>query len=199
MSRDALKFTDLNTFLVVMERQGFRGQAQELIYEGDKLPFCSAYLIPLGLLPTAFDMSSVDEFGGSIVQVQEINYLGIEKFYTDFMIYPLSMTGFVELGGVSPVTFATENSEQDRDWKHMTYVINLEDGGGQEFFLTAEGDLINLSTISEQQPQEFKTYKLVSRKIDQIREKYPASCQIYPLERREFDRRQSILQSPPTE
>lgn len=196
MGRDALKFKNLDGFLSVMERQGFSQQAQELIYEKGELPYCSAYLIPVELLPASFDLNRCIEFDGSVTKVQDINYLGTEKFYADFMIYPLSRTGFLELDDVSPLTFATE-TEQERDWKHMIYVINLEDGGGQEFFWTAEGELISLLDQSEGQPQEFKTYKLVERKIDQLREKYPDTCRIYTLERKEFDRRRSVLQTPP--
>lgn len=197
MSREALKFTDLKAFLSVMEEQGFGDQAHAVIYERDKLPYCSAYLIPTELLPTAFDLNKSSLFGGFLTTVQEVNYLGTEKFYTDFMIYPLSLTGFVEVDGVSPITFAADKPEQDRDSKHMIYVINLEDGGGQEFFLTVGGGLINLSTDAEEQPQEFKTFKLVEKKIHQIREKYPATCRIYALDKKEFDNRRALLQTPP--
>ena len=196
MSRQAIKFTNLDGFLSAMDQQGFGKQAQELIYEGEKLPYCSAYLLPLELLPSSFDLARIDAFAGTVTRVQEINYLGTEQFFTDFMVYPLSMTGFVEVDEVSAITFAADQSAQEQDWTHMTYVINLEDGGGQEFFLTMEGSMINLSTVTQEQPQEFKTIKLVSRKMDQIRDKYPATCRIYCLERREFDRRQSVLQPP---
>jgi hypothetical protein len=45
----------------------------------------------------------------------------------------------------------------------MVYVINLEDGGGNEFFFTAEGGLIGLSSDGPEQPQEFRNYKLTAR------------------------------------
>lgn len=196
MSREALKFTNLDAFLSVMEEQGFGQQAHAIIYERDKLPYCSAYLIPTELLPATFDLTQSVVFGGTLTLVKEVNYLGTEAFYTDFMIYPLSLTGYVEVDGVSPITFADNKPEQDRD-KHMIYVINLEDGGGQEFFLTVGGRLINLSAAAEEQPQEFKTFKLVEKKIHQIREKYPATCRIYALDRKEFDNRRSLLQAPP--
>ena len=194
MSREALKFTNLDAFLSVMEEQGFGQQAHAIIYERDKLPYCSAYLIPTELLPAAFDLTKSSFFGGTLTSVQEVNYLGTETFYTDFMIYPLSLTGFVEVDGVSPITFADDKQERD---KHMIYVINLEDGGGQEFFLTVGGGLINLSTEADEQPQEFKTFKLVEKKIHQIREKYPATCRIYALDKKEFDNRRDLLQTPP--
>ena len=196
MSREAVKFTDLEAFLSVMDEQGFGQQAHSIIYERDKLPYCSAYLIPIELLPATFDLTKSSLFGGILTSVQEVNYLGTETFYTDFMIYPLSLTGFVEVDDVYPVTFADDKPEQDRDSKHMIYVINLEDGGGQEFFLTLGGRLINLSSVAEEQPQEFKTFKLVEKKILQIREKYPATCRIYALDKKEFDSRRALLQTP---
>lgn len=194
MSREALKFTDLEAFLSVMEEQGFGDQAHAVIYERDRLPYCSAFLIPTELLPVTFNLEHSSLFGGSLTNVEEINYLGTEKFYTDFMIYPLSMTGFVEVDGISPITFAADKQERD---KHMIYVINLEDGGGQEFFLTVGGNLISLTTAGEEQPQEFKTYKLVEKKIHQIRDKYPATCRMYALDKKEFDNRKALLQTPP--
>ncbi|WP_018619758.1 hypothetical protein [Spirosoma luteum] len=196
MSREALKFTDLDAFLSVMEEQGFGQQAHAIIYERDKLPYCSAYLIPTELLPATFDLTMSPIFGGTLTCVQEVNYLGTETFHTDFMIYPLSLTGFVEVDGVSPITFADDKQERD---KHMIYVINLEDGGGQEFFLTVGGGLINLSTDADEQPQEFKTFKLVEKKIHQIRDRYPATCRIYALDKKEFDNRRVLLQAPPGE
>lgn len=196
MSREALKFTDLEAFLSVMEEQGFGDQAHAIIYERNKLPYCSAYLIPTELLPVTFDLEKSSLFGGSLTIVEEINYLGTEKFYTDFMIYPISLTGFIESDSVSPITFAASKIEQERD-KHMIYVINLEDGGGQEFFLTVGGNLINLSADGDEQPQEFKTYKLVEKKIQQIRGKYPSTCRMYALDKKEFDNRKALLQNPP--
>jgi hypothetical protein len=79
----------------------------------------------------------------------------------------------------------------------MIYVINLEDGGGQEFFLTVGGGLITLSSTTEEQPQEFKTFKLAEKRMQQIRQKYPATCRIYALNKKEFDSRRTILQTPP--
>lgn len=195
MNRDALKFTDLDAFLSVVQQQGISQQVEAIIYEEDKLPYCSAYLLPLELLPTTFDLSLAPEFGGSLTKVYEVNYIGTEQFFTDFMIYPLSRIGYVEVDGVSPITFAPDTQEDDQDWKHMIYVINLEDGGGQEFFYTVDGRLVNLATVSDEQPQEFKTHKLVEKKIDQIRERYPPICHLYPVERNEFDQRRSKLQT----
>lgn len=197
MNRDALKFKDLDAFMLIMQQQGFGQQAETIIYEESEPPYCSAYLLPLELLPSALDLSLVAEFGGSLTKVYEVNYIGTEQFYTDFMIYPLSRIGYVEVDGVPPVTFAKNTQEDELDWKDMIYVINLEDGGGQEFFFTVDGRLINLAVASQEQPQEFKTHKLVDKKIDQISDLYPPTCHIYPLERKEFDQRRLKLQITP--
>lgn len=189
MRGEAIKFTDLDAFQSFMEGEGFGQQARAIIYEHGKLPYCSAYLIPVDRLPPAFDLSKSDRFGGTLTEVEPIKYQGTERFYTDFMIYPQSLSGFVEVEEISSFNFADDQTDAET----MIYVINLEDGGGQEFFLTVEGNLVNLSAFSEEQPQEFKAYKLVAKKIDQIREKYPASCQIYGLEQSEFDARRSLL------
>ncbi|GAA4459264.1 hypothetical protein GCM10023189_32670 [Nibrella saemangeumensis] len=198
MKREALKFTDLDLFLTVMEEYGFGRQAEEIIFEEDKLPYCSAYLVPTELLPATFDLNQSARFGGSITHVQEITYSGNEKFYTDFMIYPLSLTGYVEVNGVSALTFA-ETPILDPESAPMIYVINLEDGGGQEFFLAADGSMCKLSLPGEQQPQEFKNYKLAAKKMEQLRDRYPATCQLYVLEQTEFNNRRKILQKPDTE
>lgn len=192
---NALKFKDLDAFMSVMQQLGMSQQAEAIIYEENELPYCSAYLLPIELLPSTFDLSLTTEFGGSVTKVYEVNYIGTEQFFTDFMIYPLSRIGYVEVDGLPPVTFAPKAQENELDWKDMIYVINLEDGGGQEFFFTVDGSLISLSVASEEQPQEFKTHKLADKKIDQIRELYPRNCLIYPVERKEFDQRRSKLQT----
>lgn len=79
----------------------------------------------------------------------------------------------------------------------MIYVVNLEDGGGNEFFLTAEGVLIGLSSDGPEQPQEFRTYKLTAKRIDQLKPRYAATCRLYALERSEFDKRRKALHVAP--
>ena len=79
----------------------------------------------------------------------------------------------------------------------MVYVINLEDGGGNEFFFTAEGGLIGLSSDGPEQPQEFRNYKLTAKRIDQLKPRYPLTCRLYALERRDFDKRRQVLQITP--
>ncbi|GAA4419344.1 hypothetical protein GCM10023187_53560 [Nibrella viscosa] len=199
MKREALKFTDLDLFLSVMEEYGLGKLAEELIYEQDNLPYCSAYLIPTELLPVNFDLSQVNRFGGTLTHVKEAIYTENARFYDDFMFYPFSLTGYVEVNGVSPITFAGDAPTLDPECAPMNYVINLEDGGGQEFFLAADGSMCKLSLPGEQQPQEFKNYKLAAKKMEQLRDKYPATCELYVLEQNEFNNRRKILQKPDTE
>jgi hypothetical protein len=109
------------------------------------------------------------------------------------------LTESVRFGDIiTPLTFAPDLSDEDGDWTQMIYVINLEDGGGQEFYLATNGNLLSLSTPSDEEPQEFRSYKLVAKKMDQLRERYPASCHVYALERKEFDKRRLLLQTPPS-
>lgn len=196
MSRQALKFTDLDAFLNTMHRLGYNGEVTELLYEESNLPFCSAYLLPVDLLPSTFDFDLIQEFGGVITHVQPINFIGTERFYSDFMVYPLSRTGYVELEGNALPTFAPSDLDKE-DELQMIYVINLEDGGGNEFFLTVGSGLVSLTSNGPEVPQEFKTSKLADKKIDQIRDKYPATCSIYVLEKTEFETRRKQLLPPP--
>ncbi|MVM33885.1 hypothetical protein GO755_27865 [Spirosoma sp. HMF4905] len=76
----------------------------------------------------------------------------------------------------------------------MNYVINLEDGGGKEFFLSADGKLIGLTDPGNEQPQEFKILRQALKKREELRPKYPPICRIYALEIGEFNNRRQILQ-----
>lgn len=194
MNRDAVKFTDLDTFLSVMEERGCNGELKNFIFEHNKPPYCSAYFIPVHHLPESFALESIDEFGGTIAQVEAIHYIGTERFTSDFMIFPVSLTGYIEIGIPRPTTFARQMVPANWTTGEMNYVINLEDGGGKEFFLSVAGGLIGLSSVVPEQPQEFKTYKLTARRIDQLKSRYPATCQLYAVERREFDNRRRMLQ-----
>jgi len=197
MNRDAIKFTDLNSFLSTVDENGFNGEIKDFIFEKGQPPYCSAYFIPVHQLPESFDLESIDEFGGTIAQVEEIHYLGTERFTTDFMIFPLSLIGYVEVCIPAPTNFVQDMVPTNWTSGEMNYVINLEDGGGQEFFLTAAGKLVGLRAVSQDQPQEFKNYKLAAKKISQITEKYPPTCQLYVVERREFEARRKVLQVTP--
>ncbi|GAA4464793.1 hypothetical protein GCM10023189_44540 [Nibrella saemangeumensis] len=79
----------------------------------------------------------------------------------------------------------------------MIYVINLEDGGGIEFFFAkGSGKLIKMADQSPEEPQEFRTFKLAWKKVNEYRQKYPAVCQLYVVDRKEFNNRRQILQTP---
>ena len=195
MSRDALKFTDLDAFFKVVEGMGFNGELKELIYEQGKLPYCSAYLIPIDLLPITLDSTQCSLFGGSFTVIEDIRYLGTERFATDFMIYPLSRTGFLEVDSFGQGTAAPYNPFDDPEGTHMNFVINIEDGGGKEFYLSQNSNLISLTDASTEEPQIFKTAKQVNKQIDILRAKYSEACQVYALERHEFDTRRTNLQA----
>jgi|GEM_PF-2204871 len=94
------------------------------------------------------------------------------------------------------ISFAMDRSAKQTATIQMTYVINIEDGGGKEFYLAPDGRLIALATNDPQEPQEFKAIKLALKKIDQLRPKYPAVCRIYAVERVEFNDRRKLLQKP---
>ena len=193
MNQDALKFTDLDSFFKAAEGMGFNGSLKDLLYEQDRLPYCSAYLIPIDLLPASFDLTARSRFGGTLTRVEEIHYLGTEQFTTDFMIYPLSLTGYVEIDSCNPTTFAETNLDEDPEGNDMNFVINIEDGGGKEFYLTQLGNLIALTDHSDDEPQVFKSAKQVNKQIDLLRQKYSEACQVYALEQHEFDARRTNL------
>jgi hypothetical protein len=192
MSRDALKFTDLNTFLSLTEELRLDGRVTDLLYEGGKLPYCSAFFIPLDLLPESFDYTKLSLFGGTITKIDPIRYLGTERFTTDFMIYPLSLRGYVEVQTAGYTTFDQTNPFDDPEGTDMNFVINIEDGGGKEFFLAQNGNLVSLLD-TDQEPQIFKTAKQVDKQMDLLRQKYSEACQVYGLEYAEFEARRKQL------
>lgn len=193
MNREAIKFTDLDAFFNVMEGFGYNGEVKKLIYEQDKLPYGSAYLVPTQSLPETFDLDAIGLFGGSLTCVQDINYIGTERFATDFMIYPLSMVGYVEVETPTRSTFAPSKSEHDWTEGEMVYLINIQDGTGHEFYLTTNGTMASLSAKDDQKPQEFKTYKQVNKQLEALRPKYPKTCRVYFVERREFEEKRKAL------
>lgn len=201
MNRDAVKFTDLDTFLSIMERMGYNGEIKDLIYEQGKLPYCSAYFVPTDLLPDTLyiDNDTLDQFGGTLAKVEEIRYLGFEEFTTDFMVFPLSLRGYVEVRIATPVTFAPETIQNKWTTGEMIFIINLEDGGGKEFYLTQSGRFVGLTDRSDEEPQPFKTLKQAGKRMDQLRERYPETCRIYTTEQRDFDARRKLLQGSTTE
>ena len=201
MNRDAVKFTDLDTFLAVMEGFGYNGEIKDLIYEDNKAPYCFAYFVPTDLLPDTLQVDSemLNRFGGTLARVEEFRYLGVEEFTTDFMVFPLSLRGYVEVRTIAPITFAPETIQNKWTAGEMVFIINLEDGGGKEFYLTQSGRFVGMADRNEEEPQPFKTLKQASKRVDQLRERYPETCRLYTTEQRDFEARRKILQTPPTE
>lgn len=193
MNRDALKFTDLEAFIEAIEGMGFNGEVTDLIYEQGKLPYGTAYFVPTYLLPPTFDLDIIDQFGGAITKVEKIRYLGTEQFEADFMIFPLSMVGYIEIDSPAPINLVPDTALIDWTTGEMIFVINLEDGGGKEFYLAATGNLIGLSDQATEEPQLFKTHKQVNKQMDLLRQKYAQTCQIYAVDQREFDARRKVL------
>lgn len=196
MNREALKFTDLESFFEVIKGMGYNGEISRLIYEQGKLPYCSAYFIPTHLLPANFNYESLSQFDGKLAQVEEIQYLGIEDFHADFMIFPISLTGYVEVDSKAVSTFVSDTSVVDWSKGEMNFVINVKDGGGKEFLLTAEDTLVGLTDPNPGEPHIFKTHKQVSKQLDQLRQKYPKTCQVYALEKRDYEARRQTLLNP---
>ena len=196
MNREALKFTDLESFFEVIEEMGYNGEISSLLYEQGKLPYCTAYFIPTHLLPNDFNFDAIDQFNGRLAQVEEIQYLGIEKFNADFMIFPVSLTGYVEVDFVGPVTFVPEASVVDWSKGEMNFVINVKDGGGKEFLLTAQGTLVGLTEPNQGEPHIFKNHKQVTKQLDLLRQRYPKTCQVYGIEKREYEARRQVLLNP---
>ncbi len=194
---DALKFTDLDAFIETVQGMGFNGEITSLIYEGGKLPYCTAYFVPTHLLPSAFDLNAIDQFGGTIAKVTQIQYLGTEEFDADFMIFPLSRVGYIEVDSTEPSNFVPESALFDWTTGEMVYVINIEDGGGKEFFLTQNGTLVGLADQSQEEPQIFKTHKQVNKQLESLRQKYPQTCQVYAVDHREFEARRKALSENP--
>lgn len=92
------------------------------------------------------------------------------------------------------ISFAADRSAKPTTSMPMVYVINIEDGGGKEFFLSVEGKLVSLDSTDNQEPQEFKAIKLALKKMDQLRPNYPPVCRIYAVERNDFNSRRQLLQ-----
>ena len=84
---------------------------------------------------------------------------------------------------------------QDEEILDLSFVINLEDGAGREFYLTEDHAFINLTESELKGPLNIQTYSELSRILNQLKHKYPASCHVYALERNEFDQRRERLQT----
>lgn len=194
MIRNAVKFTDLNSFLDHIDRKGWNGEVTGLLFEDGRRPYCSAYFIPTDKLPQGFDLDDIDDFGGTFAKVKEFTYVGTERFVVDFMVFPQSLCGYVEVDSDSSITFADDTSTNDGS--DMNFVINLQDVAGQEYYLAADGKMINLASTETDEPLLLKTNKQVTKQIANLREKYPQTCRITAVERRDFEDRRKIVQHP---
>jgi len=78
----------------------------------------------------------------------------------------------------------------------MIYVINLEDGGGQEFYLNTEGAFTPLASSNPIPAQTFRSFGLMMKRLAQLRSSYSSSCQLYGVEQSEFEERRQVVRLP---
>ena len=83
------------------------------------------------------------------------------------------------------------------DIEEMAYVINLEDGTGREFYVSESVALVALDAPDDTPPLVCKTHKQVEKQLGTLRQQYPATCQLYALEKGEFEERREELRQPP--
>lgn len=95
--------------------------------------------------------------------------------------------------GCPSTIFTFETNEYELG--EMIYVINLEDGAGKEFFVTADNRLIALTAETSEEPGQFKTIRQAKKRIDQLRPQYAAVCKLYPLELRDMEIRRDALRT----
>lgn len=81
------------------------------------------------------------------------------------------------------------------DPEGINFVINLDDGMGKEFYLTPNGNLVDLSDSDSSPPQTLQTDTEVVTLLRQLRGKYPASYRFYAVEFGEFQDRREARQS----
>lgn len=79
----------------------------------------------------------------------------------------------------------------------MAFVINLVDAIGREYYLSEPGKMVPLDQPSEEPPKVLTLTKRVEKILDELRPNYPANCQVYAVERKEFEKRRQLLQNPP--
>lgn len=190
MIQEALKFKDIDTFFSVATKQGFNGEIKALLYERDTPPYGSAYFIPTDNLPDSFDLTIIDQFGGSLTCVQPFNYLGTERFIEDYMVFRPSLTGLIEIS--DPDRFICGHNAKNWDTVEMLHYIILEDGGGKEFFLNTVGKFVPLENTTEE-PQTYKAYKQAIKKANSLRPQYAANCSVFTLEQNELDIRRKQI------
>ncbi len=189
MNREAIKFKDLNGFLSVTTKMGFNGEIKALLFEEGEPPYCTAYFVPTNLLPSTFDMQAIGEFGGSITEVEDFHYIGPDDPSRDFMVFPKSSVGYLEVESAPEGISTPEWLYNTAAIGEMVYVINLEDGGGQEFYLSTANTLVRLGLPDQEPPKQFKTHRQVNKQLDEMRAKYLPTCQVYAMEWRDFELR----------
>ncbi len=88
------------------------------------------------------------------------------------------------------------NLDTEQEEYQMSYVINIEDGAGREYFISDSGTAIALDAKGGDKPMIFKTDKQIIKKREALEAEYPATCMVYVIERKEFEARRSKHISP---
>lgn len=79
----------------------------------------------------------------------------------------------------------------------MAFVINLVDGTGREFYINTAREAVAFNDPLKGEPLVLKDYPLIEKHINSLKKKYPATCRLYGVERKEFDaRRVQQMQQP---
>jgi hypothetical protein len=73
----------------------------------------------------------------------------------------------------------------------LRYVVYMEDGNGQEFFLTEEQLLIALAENPSAKPFVVKTIFQVYEQLHRLRKLNPNICRFFALEYSEFNERRT--------
>ncbi|GAA4459267.1 hypothetical protein GCM10023189_32680 [Nibrella saemangeumensis] len=79
----------------------------------------------------------------------------------------------------------------------MAFVINLADAIGREYYLSVPGKMVPMDQPSQEEPKVFTHTGRIEKLVKSMSETYPATCQVYALERKEFEKRRQLLQNPP--
>ncbi len=79
----------------------------------------------------------------------------------------------------------------------MSFVINLTDATGREFFFNEANDCIPLDSPRPDSPVILKNHNQVVKNLDSLRKRFSCSCKLYAVERREFEQRRKDQSSPP--
>lgn len=95
------------------------------------------------------------------------------------------------------------NNFEPLDTEHedfaMSYVINIEDATGREFYIGESGKPVALDAEQGEKPLVFKNAELAAKRQIVLEKEYPATCIVFPVERKEFEVRRNKLKRPPVE